>query len=71
MGSDHNITLSNSDRTRENAFKLKEERFRLGIRRKFFTQIVVRHWHRLPCGEVVDALSMEAFMLDRALGNQI
>ncbi|KFQ26579.1 hypothetical protein N332_05800, partial [Mesitornis unicolor] len=55
-----------------NSFKLKEGKFRLEIRKKFFTVRVVRHWHRLP-REAVDAPSLEVFKarLDRALGNLV
>jgi len=31
-----------------NCFKLKEQRFRLDIKRKFFTQRAVRRWHSCP-----------------------
>ncbi|KFO87746.1 hypothetical protein N320_02535, partial [Buceros rhinoceros silvestris] len=55
-----------------NGFKLKEGRFRLDIRKKFFTASVVTHWNRLP-QEIVDALSLEMFKarLDGALSNLI
>ena len=53
-------------------FKLRQGRFRLDIRRKFFTQRVVTHWNRLP-KEAVDAPSLEAFKarLDVALGSLV
>ena len=61
-----------SDRMRGNSFKLKEGRFRLDIRKKFFTVSVVRHCNRLP-REVMDAPSLEVFKarLDGALSNLV
>ncbi|KFV11120.1 hypothetical protein N339_11026, partial [Pterocles gutturalis] len=56
-----------------NGFKLRQGRFRLEIRRKFFTQrVVVAHWNRLP-REVVDAPSLEALKarLDVALSSLV
>ncbi|KFV48309.1 hypothetical protein N341_01432, partial [Tyto alba] len=55
-----------------NSFKLKEGRFRLDIRKKFFTVRVVRHWHRLP-REAVAAPSLDGVKarLDGALSNLV
>ncbi|KFM02938.1 hypothetical protein AS27_05130, partial [Aptenodytes forsteri] len=55
-----------------NGFKLKEGRFRLDIRKKFFTLRVVKHWDRLPRA-VVDAPSLKTFKvrLDGALSKLI
>jgi len=60
------------ERTRSNGFKLKGDRFRQDIRKKFFTRSVVKHWNRLH-REVVEAPSLETFKarLDMALSNLI
>jgi len=60
------------DTTRSNGFKLREGRFRLDIRKKFFTVGVVKHGNGLP-REVVNAPSLKTFKarLDRALSNLV
>ncbi|KFP35593.1 hypothetical protein N324_07559, partial [Chlamydotis macqueenii] len=52
--------------------KMEGGRFRLDIRKKFFTLRVVEHWNRLP-REVVDAPFLETFKarLVGALSNLI
>jgi len=59
-----------SDRKRRDSSKLKEGRFRLDIRKNFFTMRVVKHWNRLP-REAVAAPSLAGFKarLDGALSN--
>jgi len=61
-----------SDTARGNCCKLKEGRFRLEIRKKFFTMRVVKHWNRLP-REAVAASSLAVFKarLDGALSNLV
>ena len=60
------------DRTRRNYFKLEKGIFRIDIKKRFFTVMVVRHWNRMPT-EVVDAPSLEAFKarLDGAVSNLV
>ena len=66
------FTRECSDRTRGNGSKLKEGRFRLEIKKKFFPMRVVRPWPRVP-REAVAAPSLEVFKvrLDRAWSNLV
>ncbi|KAK4828327.1 hypothetical protein QYF61_025796 [Mycteria americana] len=66
------FSMACCDKTRGNGLKLEESRFRLDIRKKFFTLRVMRHWNRLA-REVVDAPSLEVFKarLDGALSNLV
>jgi len=60
------------DTTRINGFTLKKGRFRLDVRKKFFTMGVVRPCNRFP-REDVDAPSLEVYKarLDGALSNLV
>jgi len=49
-----------SNRTNGNGYKRNHRKFRLNMRKNFFTLRVMEHWNRLPT-EVVDSPSLEIF----------
>jgi len=49
-----------SNRTRESSLSWRQGRFRLDIKKNFFTERVIKQWNRLP-RELVESPSLEVF----------
>ncbi|KAK4827052.1 hypothetical protein QYF61_013236 [Mycteria americana] len=66
------LEKAEGNRTRGNGMKLHQGKFRLDIRKRFFTKRVVGHWNRLP-KEAVLAPSLSEFKehLDNTLSHMV